>query len=889
MSGILQIGTAGLLANQRALDTIAQNIANSSNPDFNRQETQMGTRMPINMGFGFLGTGVEVTQVRRVVDGFVTDSMRGQQSNFSEVETFSRFTEQVANLLADSSIGISDGLNNFFSSLQELTNDPSSVPARQLFISNAQVLENRFHGLSGQIENQKQNANSEISQIVTEINRIAANIAESNVQITSAGGSSAAAPNDLLDNRDALILELSQFVEVTTTSQEDGSLNIFIGSGQNLVIGGESTQLRAQPDITDASKIDVAVVTNNASQVVTGSLSGGKLGGLLQVNNLVLDKSQNALGRIATTLALTLNDQHKLGVDLNGELGVNLFNDVNDLSVQFDRVLASSSNIGNGLFRASIDSISRPGTDAVQVFSDSTSIVDVGSISGLNTGVLSLNGINIRPTVAGDDTVSSVDNAASGIAIANAINASTSQHGVLASVKANNLSLGQFTPGAFAAGEFQVNGVNIVTAGTSNSILVQDINAVSTQTGVTADAIDGNIILTAQDGRNIQLTSNTNTPVATFGAFDTNSGTALNKIQRSGIHLSTTRDSIEISGSSPTSAGFVAGTTPSSESSLMASSYELSFDGANYRVLRLSDNTIVAESPNSNISVDGFTLTLESGTVQIGDSYIVHPVLQGAKSIEFRISDPLKLAMGQPVKVDSNLANKGNGQISLDSVLNTSGVPVSTAGTLGNAFSSSSKSLSPPIQIEFISPTKFKVLNIANGLPGSQIGPDQDYDPTSLSTPIFPLAGTVNTSLPGPNAPYTYDPGYRISLSGTMQSGDTFSVNYNSDGSGDNRNGIELVELQLEKLMSGNSANFQDSYVQIIGDIGTQSAQAKVNAEASETLLQSIEDRRNQLSGVNLDEEAANLIQFQQAYQAAAQIIVIARSTFDTMIRAFGG
>ena len=488
---ILEIGTSGLLANQRALDTIANNIANASNPNYNRQETIQATRTPINMGYGFVGTGVDIVSVKRSVDTFLVDSMRVQQSSFNQVDTYSRITNQVANLLADSSIGISESLNSFFSSLQELSNDPASVPARQLLVSNAQVLEDRFNGLAGQITQETQNVNSEMSQIVTDINRIAGNIADTNTRIIGLSGSTDSTPNDLLDERDALILELSKYVEVSTNTQEDGSINVFIGNGQTLVIGGNVNSLTIRPDPLDASNVDIAIAAGSGSQPITNSISGGKLGGLLQVREAVLEKTQNSLGLIATTVAATLNDQHKLGIDLNGELGVNLFNDVNDINVQFDRVSASTSNVGSGIFRASIDTIPRPNTETVQVFSNSTNILDTGNLTPLATGQLTINGVNIRPTIAADDIVSSSDNAASAIAIASAINASSSQHGVVATAQTNTLGLGQFTAGAFAAGEFQINGVNIVTAGTDASILVQDINAVSTQTGVIARN-DGN-------------------------------------------------------------------------------------------------------------------------------------------------------------------------------------------------------------------------------------------------------------------------------------------------------------------------------------------------------------------------------------------------------------
>jgi len=140
---------------------------------------------------------------------------------------------------------------------------------------------------------------------------------------------------------------------------------------------------------------------------------------------------------------------------------------------------------------------------------------------------------------------------------------------------------------------------------------------------------------------------------------------------------------------------------------------------------------------------------------------------------------------------------------------------------------------------------------------------------------------------PGPKPTYVYDPGYRITLQGIPQAGDTFTIEYNANADGDNRNGIKLVNLQFEKLMQNNTATFQETYSQLVAEIGTESSQGIINRDASFSIFNAIQSNRNQISGVNLDEEATKLLGFQQAYQAAAQIILVARSNFDALIRVF--
>lgn len=888
MSDLLGIATSGLMSVQRALDTISHNISNANTPGYSRQQDIFATRPPNQIGSNIVGSGVDVAYTRRVANQFVIDNLRSQTSRNSEFTTVSQLFEDVDIMLSDPATGISEGLNQFFVALQELNNSPSSVPARQLFISQAELLQNRFEGLNAQIEDHLDSTDKQLGFLVNEVNSLGQSLAELNVKITALGGTTFNSPNDLLDQRDQLILELSQYVDLMVNEKSDGSADVLMGNGLSLVTGGNSSRLQVTTSDTGPN-LDVYLLSDaGGRQNITSNIGSGEMGGLIKMRDGALSELQNSMGRIAITVASTINSQLSNGLDLNGDLGTNLFADVNALDAMQSRSIKSINNAGDAVFNVAIDPIRSQKQPPFVKFSNDSNIVATSSLPILVNNAIQINNINIRGTTAADDTVSSAGNLGSAIAIANAINTNSAQHKVTARAEANTLSLGQFTPGAFAAGEFTINGVSVVTTGADNATLIQDINALSTQTGVVAteDAAN-NISLTAIDGRNIQLTSNTNTPVATFTHFDTNSAVALDQIQRASVSLNATKN-FTVAGNNPGLVGLTPGNTPGEVSALTTSDYLLSFDGSIYRLHRNSDQTLVAQSATPNLSVDGFSINLVSGTMQANDLYTIQPTKLGSQQFESILKDPNKLALAFPVSAEANLQNTGTGKIQVTNIVDVSGLPVTTSTKLGNAFSSDNQ-LTPPIRIEFVNDSTYRVYNMLNGEPGEQIGPDQQYDPTNPDNQVFPIAGVADNTLPGPNSTYVYDPGYRLSLTGEPQAGDSFNIGFNHDADSDNRNANILAAIQTQNIMSSGKLSLEGAVGEIVSKVATQASQAQVNLQTSDSFLKSIESRRNDISGVNLEEEAANLLKFEQSYQAIAQLFSISRDNFSFLLSMLGG
>ncbi len=342
---MLKIGTSGLLATQRALATTANNITNASTEGYNRQRVNLASRPPEFIGGDFQGTGVQVSSVSRIFDSFLTDEVRSGLSGQGRLSTFAGLAGRVGNIVGSDASGLSGGLQSFFASLEGLANDPSSTPVRQVVLSEAESLTRRFNTLNSRLESISREVDGRVSGTVEEINGLAQSIGELNERIARAqGASGGAGPNDLLDQRDQLISDLSQKIEVSTIDQGDGVINVFVGNGQNLVLGSNVNTLSVGSGPFGPQNQEIFV----GATPVTKQLTGGELGGLLDFKREILEPTQNDLGRTAVALADEFNRLQAEGLDLNGQLGTPLF------AVGGPEVLGSVDNTGGADLQASI-------------------------------------------------------------------------------------------------------------------------------------------------------------------------------------------------------------------------------------------------------------------------------------------------------------------------------------------------------------------------------------------------------------------------------------------------------------------------------------------------------------------------------------------------------
>lgn len=634
-NSILDIGISGLLTAQSQLQTTSHNISNADTPGYKRQQVILNTNIPQSSGAGFAGRGVHSTTVQRIFSQFlVSQSLQVQTQSQSLDSNFAQI-KQLDNMFAEATSGLSPTLQKFFSAIQDVATNPSVIPSRQAMLSNAEALVSRFHSMDQQVSQIRDGINSQIASSVTEINSLADQVAEMNHQILLAEGAAGGQPaNDMLDQRDELVNQLSKLINTDTVRQSDGSVNVYIGNGQALVVGSQTLSLQAIPSPDNPENLTLGLMSGgNTIQLPENQITGGALGGLLSFRNVSLDSAQNSLGRIAITLAQTFNEQHQLGLDLNGNMGQDFF------TVPPPKVISASTN-------------------------DSSSAIAVG---------------------------------------------------------------------------------------------ISDFSALTT------------------------------------------------------------------------------------------SDYQFSYDGTNYTLTRLSDNssvsTLTAPSGTTPLVFDGVSVT--GATILPNERFLIQPTIDGAKNIAVNITDTTEIAAAGPNRTSAALSNTGTGTIS--------------AGTVNSL--PLDPNLQQPLTITFHTPY------------------DGQYDVTGTGTGL-----PANNQVYSAGTDISFN-GYTFQIDGDPAAGDIFTVTPNNSGSADNRNMLLLGILQTTNTLENGSATFQSAYGQLVSQIGNKTRELEVTSKAQANLLAQTEKSIQSISGVNLDEEAANLMRFQQAFQASSKVIEISNSLFDSILR----
>ncbi|MDH2246625.1 flagellar hook-associated protein FlgK [Pseudomonas sp. GD03855] len=343
MADLLSIGLSGLAASKTQLSITGHNITNVNTPGYSRQDATQATRSPQFSGAGYIGSGTSLVDIRRTYSEFLTSQLRSSTSLNSDVEAYKSQIDQLDSLLAGTTTGITPSLQKFFSALQTAAEDPANIPARQLVLAEAEGLSRRFNTVYDRLSEQNNFTNKQMSAVTDQVNRLAGSIGSLNnaIAIAAANGKQ---PNDLLDARDEAVRQLSGYIGVTVVPQDDSSFNIFIGSGQPLVVGSTVAQLEVVPGQGDPNRHEVQFISGGSRQGITSQISGGELGGLIRYREEVLDSTMNSLGRLALAVSDQVNTQLGQGLDLKGQVGSALFGDYNDPALAKLRVNAFAGN-----------------------------------------------------------------------------------------------------------------------------------------------------------------------------------------------------------------------------------------------------------------------------------------------------------------------------------------------------------------------------------------------------------------------------------------------------------------------------------------------------------------------------------------------------------------
>ena len=398
MSDVFGISVSALQAFQNAINVTSNNVANASTPGYDRETVNLTEAIPQSNGTATVGAGVVVAGISRAYSQAAANQLNASQSSLGQLNALQNYSTQIDNLFGTTVGGLSTTLQSFYSAFSDVANDPTSTASRQALLGQAQNVAASFQNASGDLSSLNTDVNSRITADVQQINSIASAISTLNQQIvvaTAQGGNQP--PNELLDQRDQLVSNLSQLVGVSTTTEGDGSLNVFVGNGQPLVLQGQTTPLTTVQNQFNASQLEIG--TSQGSQI-SSDITSGDLGGLLAARTQVINPALNQLGQIATALSQTVNSQQSDGLDLSGNLGANIFSVGTPLatasSKNTDAVTASVSVNANGLGALTADNYLLTFKAGAPTLTDSTTGVSVTPAgAGTVASPYTANGVSI--------------------------------------------------------------------------------------------------------------------------------------------------------------------------------------------------------------------------------------------------------------------------------------------------------------------------------------------------------------------------------------------------------------------------------------------------------------------------------------------------------------
>jgi len=835
---IFGIGLSGLNAAQAGLITTGHNISNANTPGFHRQQIVQTTALPQFTGGSFLGQGVQVDTVKRLYSDFLDSQVTQAQTQSSSLDTYLSQIQQIDNMLADPSAGLSPALQDFFTSANDVAANPASASSRQSMLGGAQALASRFQALNDRFQQIRDGVNTQITASVDVINSYAQQIASLNkgIMLAESGGSQPA--NDLHDQREQLIADLSKEVKVSVVKQDGGDYSVFIGSGQPLVLGQQSFTLTAAPSTDNPQQLDVALLTGSSKIMLSSSsIQGGNLGGLLAFRSETLDSAQNALGRVAIGLAQTFNDQHKLGMDLNGALGGNFFNVANP------NVIPGGSN-----------------TSAAVV---AVGFLDAGAITTSDYRLQANGGGNYTLVRLSDNTT-----LFSAAALPQSV---------------DGLTISETTPGSVAGESWLIqptrNGardIGVAITDTSKIAAAAPISTNATLTNTGSGTIGAGSVNSFNDNVTLKFTS-----LTAFDVVDNTTGATLakNAAFTSPQTVAFNGWSVNITGAPAIGDTFTVDKTVTSKNSAGATISSATLASPSPVDPNLGNNMQIVFGSSNTYHLAGTTNNFTGTSTIVGTNGFMSAASLAA-AVGAGGSNPgfTGVAAGA-----TTIGTAGSGSYGATGTTTTiSGGTIS--GPVGTVYTISGATLTvgdgTSANTTTVSGLTISVDTAAAG------GTITIQDPAAATSPIastFTYTGKPATGSYTSGQPISFN-GWTTQISGAPAAGDTFTVGPNTGGASDNRNALLLSALQIKNTMAGQTTSYQGAYSQLVSQVGNKAREVQVTGTAQASLVSQAQMAQQSLSGVNLDEEAANLMRYQQAYQAAGKMIQIASTLFDTLL-----
>ncbi len=821
----------------------------------------------------FSGAGARVESVVRIADQFVNNQIRVDRSLDSELGAFAARTGQLENALYDDGFGIDSAMRDFFDALQSASNNPLDTATRQFVLSRGTALAERFNTVSERILNQGLDLNAALDAGAGRVNELADLIADANQRISVLQDSrDSGSLNILIDQRDELLKELSGWISVNISEQADGQVNVFIGKGQSLVLGTQTAEL----SVADSGAVYLQSVGTSGQLNVTSALSGGELGGLLGYREEVLNPAQNQLGHLAAVLSYAFNEQHHLGIDLDGNFGGDFFRDLNDSTLISQRIgaLPGGANTGFGEVNVYIDDplatapsdyevrINDDGAYSITRESDGALVFQGPAISPPTT--VAFDGIRVefasgqfnpgdtmilRPyaSIGAEMTVALTDPASLALASPVSLSAAATNQG------SASLSVGEIVDSEHPI--FSSESEQLVPP-----LLVRFIS--DSQFEILDNSDPGNPQRLVPD-----LGIQDYVPGRQNHILPYLPGTTV--VSASGPQV----------GALPNEAAIVSDLDP----------------GSNGYPVGMASVTVPAADGTS----DTTTVNIAGGSSarEIAAQLSSLPGVSASARTELVLTDLVNFESGVPVELAVNgeritgftnlndLADSINANDALTNagiIARSDGAALTLVATYGDDLNLHFQG-DPNEQVR-VANAEGESIVLNGSVTGTYRRITVGGEVSTVLEPDYRLSTVFDGVFAANPEHQRADLGFDLLLSGNAAAGDEYAISFNDGASGDNRNALMLGFLPEENIIGDPPQSFSGMFAGLIQQVGAAASQAQINKEASAALLQQSESYRESISGVNLDEEAANLIRYEQAYNASAQIISVARDIFQILL-----
>ena len=833
MSDLLTIGSSGVNAYQRALATISNNIANVSTDGYARQDVAISSGTPRLIGNNYFGTGARFDAVKRQYDAFVESNLRNSNSDLESQKPIVTYVNRLIDVMGDQSIGLTSALNLFFQSARDLSTDPASTVARSTFLRDADGLAARFRQLAGQFDSLDTETRQKVETDVGQINSLTAQLAALNKQLVK-HSDVANQPSELLDQRDLLLRNLSAFTAIKTKFAQNGAVLVSVGDtiDQGVLVNGvNSRAITVQASKTDPNKLDFIIDPYGKPETIP-YFTSGSVGGAVAFRDQVLMPALSSLNDIATVVTQEVNDRHRNGVDAQGNLGVDLFG----------------------------YEPGKEGTAAgmLMLVQDTNRVAAAGQFRVINDP---LNGGNALARVA-----YATPSYGGGAALA----------GSLGEGKSPQVGQAQLVIDR-SQGVVPVGGVQV---GTDNFRLsLQNASATQRIQVFTRDGrqLVGTALTSVAQAEIMQQTKGMEAGATYDATYRNKEGT--DAYLDMDVFVGVRAETRVLQQFDSTTGKLL---TPVREPAALAATGSVSLgSGIANGALKLNGvalnlagttglNDVVAQinlqmtAANINIqatAVDGrLTLTRTNGDVtndvrlSIGDNG--------------NVSDLAKLGFGNTLSLYVNGAAK-------DDLL---------------VFVTDTQTAAPTVQTDLTAQFDGVRGDMKQALRGGTLRvnfiasatPNQlDYTITDVTTNTVVARRSIDSTISNPSIDYR---GLHLEFSTQPKAGDKFSVDGNRDGIGNNEAMMQIVALEDKQVIPG-GLTMTEAYIERVNQVGNTARQAAISQQALEVVYQQAKETRDGISGVSLDEEATNLVRYQQAYQANAKVMQIGSQLFDAILQ----